>query len=97
MIIKVLQNCFPLFVSIDLPHPILSLIPSFSLPDVLCDPTDHIWRKGTSFEAMTDRTAPSSDALLAEVFLSCKANSRRSVHISQDHFIITTIISDRRD
>ena len=39
-----------------------------SLPDVLCDPTDLIWRKGTPFEAMTGRTAPSSDGLLAEVF-----------------------------
>ena len=39
----------------------------FSLPDVLCDPTDLIWRKGTSFEAITGRTAPSSDGLLAEV------------------------------
>ena len=48
--------------------PLLSLIPSLSLPDVLCDPTDLIWRKGTSFEAMTGRTAPSSDGLLAEVF-----------------------------
>ena len=41
----------------------LSLIPSFSLPGVLCDPTDLIQRKGTPFEAMT-----SSDGLLAEVF-----------------------------
>ena len=49
-------------------HPVLSLIPSFSLPDVLCDPTDLIWRKGTPFEAMTGPTAPSSDGLLAEVF-----------------------------
>ena len=48
--------------------PIFSLIPSFSLPDVLCDATDLIWRKGTPFEAMTVRTAPSSDGLLAEVF-----------------------------
>ena len=31
------------------------------------------------------------------VFLSCKANARRSVHSHQDHFIITLIISDRRD
>ena len=52
------------------PLPILSLIPSFSLPDVLCDPTDLIWRKGTSFEAMTGHTAPSSHGLLAEVFWS---------------------------
>ena len=42
--------------------------PSFSLPDVLCDPTDLIWMKRTPFEAMTGRTAPSSDGLLAEVF-----------------------------
>ena len=48
--------------------PVLSLIPSFSLPDVLCEPTDLIWRKGTPFEAMTGRTASSSDGLLAEVF-----------------------------
>ena len=45
-----------------------SLFPSFSLPDTLCDPTDLIWRKGTIFEGMTGRTAPSSDSLLAEVF-----------------------------
>ena len=38
------------------------------LPDVLCDPTDLIWRKGIPFEAMIGRTAPSSDGLLAEVF-----------------------------
>ena len=44
--------------------PVLSLIHSLSLPDVLCDPTDLIWRKGTQFEAMTGRTAPSSDGLL---------------------------------
>ena len=30
-------------------------------------------------------------------FLGCKANVRRSVHSPQDHFIITLIISDRRD
>jgi hypothetical protein len=46
----------------------LSLFPSFSLPDVLCNPTDLIWRKETLFEAMTGRTVPSSDGLLAEVF-----------------------------
>ena len=49
----------------ELPHLFLH---SFSLPDVLCDPTDLIWRKGTLFEVMTGRTAPSSDGLLAEVF-----------------------------
>ena len=47
---------------------IRSLIPFFSLPDVLCDPNDFIWRKGTPFDAMTGLTAPSSDGLLAEVF-----------------------------
>ena len=31
------------------------------------------------------------------VFLSCKADSRRSVHSPQDHVIITLIISNRRD
>ena len=48
--------------------PILSCFPSFSLPDVLCDPTELIWRKGTPLKAMTGRRAPSSDHLLAEVF-----------------------------
>ena len=43
------------------PSPVLSLFPSFTLPDVLCDPTDHIWRKGTPFKAMIGRKAPSSD------------------------------------
>ena len=49
-------------------HPVLSLIPSFSIPDVLCNPTDLIWRKGTPIEAMTGRTAPSLHGLIAEVF-----------------------------
>ena len=61
------------------------------------DVTVLIWRKGTPFEAMIGRTALSSDGLLGEVFLSCKANARRSVHSSQDHFIITLIISEWRD
>ena len=43
-------------------------IPSFSLPDVLYDPTDLIWKKETPFEAMTGRAAPSSEGLLAEIF-----------------------------
>ena len=51
-----------------LPNPVLPLFPSFSLPDVLCDPSDLIWRKGIPFEAMTGRTAASSDGILAEVF-----------------------------
>ena len=49
-----------------IPNTVLSLFPS-SLPDVLCDPTDLIWRKWAPFEAMTGRTAPSSDGLVAEV------------------------------
>ena len=78
-------------------HQVLSLIPSFSLPDMLCDPTDFIWRKWIPFEGLTGRTAPSSYGLLAEGFLGCKANGRKSVHSPQDHFIITLIISDWRD
>ena len=77
--------------------PVLSLFPSFSLPGVLCEPTDLILRKGTPFETMTGCTAPSSDSLLAGVFFSYKANAKRSVHNPQDHFIITLIISDPRD
>ena len=46
----------------------------------------------TPFEAMTGRTAPSSDSLLAEVFLSHRSNARRSVHSPRDHFIITLIM-----
>ena len=71
--------------------------PSFSLPDVLRDPTKLIWRNGTPSEEMTDHTAPLSDGLLAEVFLSCKTNAKRSVHSPQDNFIIIRIISSRHD
>ena len=39
---------------------------------------------------------PSSDGILAEVF-RCKAIARRSVHSSQNHLIITLVISDRSD
>ena len=39
--------------------PVLSLFPPVSLPNVMCDHTDLIWRKRTPFEAMTGRTAPS--------------------------------------
>ena len=46
--------------STTLPRPFL--IPPFSLPGMLCDPTDLIWRKGTPFEAMTGRTAPSNQS-----------------------------------
>ena len=48
------------------PHTFLLFF--LSLPDVLCDLTDLIWWKGTTFEDMTGRRAPSSDGLLAEVF-----------------------------
>ena len=40
--------------------------PSF-LPDVLCDPTDLIWKEGTPFEAMTDHSV-FIDCVLAEDF-----------------------------
>ena len=51
--------------------------PFFSLPHVLCDLADLIWKKGTLFEAMTDHTVSPSDILLrfSGVFLSCKANA----------------------
>ena len=49
-------------------HLILSLFPSFSLPDMLCDPTDLIWRKVIPFEVMTGRTASSSNGFLVEIF-----------------------------
>ena len=35
-----------------------------------------------------------SSGFVSGVFLSCKANARRSVHSLQDHFIITLIISN---
>ena len=56
---------------------------SLFLSDVLCYPTDLIWRKGAPFEAMTGLTALLSDDLLLRffgVFFSCKVNARRSVH-----------------
>ena len=42
--------------------------PSFYHFDVLCDPTDLLWKKGSPFKAMTDLTAPLSDGVLVEVF-----------------------------
>ena len=47
---------------------VLSFFPSFSFPDVLCNPIDLIWGKETPFEVMTGSTVSSSDSLLAEVF-----------------------------
>ena len=51
------------FISVSLPP--FDPNPTASFPSY---PTDLIWRKGIPFEAMTSRTAPSSDGLLAEVF-----------------------------
>ena len=48
---------------LEIPYPVPSLFPSISLPDVQCDLNDLVWRKVTPFEAMTGRTAPSSDGL----------------------------------
>ena len=61
---------------------------------------DLIWRKGTPFEAMTGRTALSSDGLLAGVFRGFpqpygKCQERRAQ--PRDSFIIIIFISDRRD
>ena len=47
--------------------PALSSFSFFFLPDVLCDPTDLVWRKEIPFEAMTARTTFIND-FLAEVF-----------------------------
>ena len=71
------------------------LLFSFSLPDVLCDPTGLIWREGAPFEAMAVRPV-FTDGLLAEVsrvFISCKVNARRSMDSSRYHLSITLIIS----
>jgi hypothetical protein len=46
---------------------VLPFFPSLSLPNMLSDPTDLIWKKGTPFEAITNRRA-FVDGLLAEVF-----------------------------
>ena len=64
--------------------------PSFSLPIVLCEPTDFICREGTSLEMRTGHTV--FNGLLAEVFLSHKVNARRFVHSPWYHFISTHII-----
>ena len=56
-----------LFLQVQLTLP--SLIPTFSLPDVLCDPTNVILKQGTPFEAMTGCTA-FIDCVLAEIFRS---------------------------
>ena len=65
---------------------------SYSLPDVLCDHRDLIWRQGTPFELIIGRTA-FIDGLLAEISLSCKINARGSVHSPRYHPIIILIIS----
>ena len=83
-----------------LPVPTLSCFPSFSLPDVLCDPTDIIWWKGTLFEAMTGRTAPSADGLLAEVFWGFPRLQGKCQDICAQppgSFHYHPIISDRHD
>ena len=64
---KKIQNPYPRSHPMPSPFYVLSFFPSFSLPDVLCDPIDHIWRLGTPFEAITGRTA-FIDGLLAEGF-----------------------------
>ena len=53
--------------------------------------TDHIWREGTPFEAMTGRT------IFSGVLLSCKANARGSMHIPRYHLIIILSLTDIYD
>ena len=84
-----------------LSYPFL-LPPSFSLPDVLCDPTDLIWKKRTPFEEMTGRTAPSSDGFLG--FLGFSSAVRQmpgdlctaSGIISLSPLLLTTDVTDTR-
>ena len=45
----------------------ISFFPSFFIPDLMCDSTDLIFKKGTPFEAMAGRTV-FIDGLLVEVF-----------------------------
>ena len=73
---------------------VLFFIPSVSHPDVLCDPTDLIRRECTAFEAMTGHIA-FIDGPLAEVFVSCKVNAKRSVQSSRYHLIVTLSLADR--
>ena len=93
---NIVLNAYP----VKIPYPVLSLFPSFSLPDVLCDLTDLICRKGSHlswwlvvepFHQMVPKLR------FSEVFLDWKTNTRWSVHSPQDYFIITLIISDWRD
>ena len=49
--------------------PVPFFFPSFSLPDVLCNPTDLIRRKGIPFEMNIGHIAPSSGGFLVEVSL----------------------------
>ena len=50
-----------------------------------------LWGKGPNLRQWLV-AQPSSTVSLAEVFLSCKANARRSVHSPRYHLIITHII-----
>jgi hypothetical protein len=80
--------------------PDLSFFPSFSIPDVLYDLADLIWRKETPFEAITARTAPLSHDILAEFFQGFPQLQGKCQEICaqpRDHFIISLIIGDRRD
>ena len=47
--------------------PVFAFFPSFSLPGMLWDPTNSIWRQRTLFQAMTGHIA-FIDCLIAEVF-----------------------------
>ena len=74
---------------------VLSFYPSFSLSDVLCDPTDFIWRYGISFETLTGLTA-FIDGLRTEVFRSFPQLQGKYQEICAQtwyHIIVTFIIS----
>ena len=78
--------------------PVLFFVPSLSLPDLLCDPTDLILRKETPFKAMTSRTAPSLDGLLAQVFRGFPQQMPGDLCTARGIISLRTlIICDRRD
>ena len=64
----------------------ISFFPSFSVPDVLYDPIDLIWRERSAFEAMTDcKTLIEGFQLFSGILLSCKVCAQPLVS-SHYHF-----------
>ena len=80
--------------------PFLSLFPSFSHPDVLCDPTAIIWSKVPHLRrwlVVQPFIGWSPNWGFPGFPLSCKENARRSVHSPRYHLIITLSSADRRN